>query len=68
MSDHPLAERRKEIGLSQKALAQAVGCQRWMINRIEKRERRPSRDLAVRIQEATGVEARILLDLPEAAE
>ena len=61
---HPLAERRAELGLSQRALAEQVGCKRWMINRIECRERMPSRKLAASIQEATGIDARLLLDLP----
>lgn len=66
---HPLAEFRKNARVSQSALAKMVGCQRWMINRIEVGARKPSPQLAARIQEHTGIDARRLLGIPaEAAE
>lgn len=64
---HPLAEARIKLGLSQAACAELVGCKRWMINRIEKGERRPSAELAGRIQVATGIDARRLLGIPAGA-
>lgn len=63
MSEHPLANARKDLGLSQAACAELVGCKRWMINRIEAGERRPSPDLAGRIQGITGIDARTLLGI-----
>lgn len=64
MSEHALTAARREKGMTQATCALRAGCKRWMINRIEKGERRPSRDLAVKLQEVTGVDAAILLGLP----
>lgn len=61
---HPITEFRKLTGISQKDLAEKVGCKRWMINRIEARERTPSPKLAISIQEETGIDARRLLGIP----
>lgn len=61
---HPLAAYRSKTGETQAALANRVGCKRWMLNRIEKGERRPSPELAGRIQAATGIDARTLLGIP----
>jgi ribosome-binding protein aMBF1 (putative translation factor) len=62
---HPLATARIKLGLSQAACAQLVGCKRWMINRIEANERRPSPQLASKIEDVTGVDVRVLLGLPQ---
>ena len=61
---HPLVAYRSEAGITQAGLADIVGCKRWMINRIEKRERKPSAQLAAKLQAATGIDARRLLDIP----
>lgn len=63
MNAHPLTLARKEAGLSQAACAHLVGCKRWMINRIEAGERRPSPELAARLENAVGVDARALLGI-----
>lgn len=65
MNEHPLATARNERGLSQAACAKLVGCKRWMINRIEANERRPSPQLAEKIEAVTGVDARVLLGIPQ---
>jgi len=52
---HPLAKFRARTGLSQAALAERVGCTRWMINRIEVGARRPSINLLQRLAAETGV-------------
>jgi predicted ATPase/DNA-binding XRE family transcriptional regulator len=41
-----LRRRRKALDLTQKALAEAVGCSVVLIHKIEKEERRPSRQIA----------------------
>jgi DNA-binding XRE family transcriptional regulator len=64
---HPMTVRREELGLTQEALAQRVGCKRWIINRIEVRSRYPSRRLALRIEAEIGVDAGKLLGLSEVA-
>jgi ribosome-binding protein aMBF1 (putative translation factor) len=63
-----LAAARTKLGLSQAALAERVGCKRWMINRIEANERRPSPQLAMKLEDVTGVDVRILLGLPQKEE
>ena len=64
---HPITRYREAVGISQAALAERVGCKRSMMNLIEKGDRRPSPELAGRIQEATGIDARKLLGIPELA-
>jgi ribosome-binding protein aMBF1 (putative translation factor) len=64
---HPLARVRSAKGLSQAALAELVGCRRWMINRIEAGKRTPSPQLASRLQDETGIDARILLGIQSEA-
>src|SRR5690606_21429539 len=54
MDKHPISVYRATTGLSQEAMAQLVGCKRWMINRIEVGDRFPSRDLLLRIVDVTG--------------
>jgi transcriptional regulator with XRE-family HTH domain len=61
---HPLATARMKLGLSQAACAELAGCKRWMINRIEANERRPSPQLAIKLEGITGVDVRVLLGLP----
>ena len=61
---HLITRYRNAIGISQAAFAERVGCKRSMMNLIEKGERRPSAELAGRIQEATGIDARRLLGIP----
>jgi len=59
--EHPLTTARNAAKLSQEALAERVGCKRWMINRIEAGERRPSMQLLGRLVAETGVSADSLL-------
>lgn len=65
MSEHVLTIARRSKGLTQEACADLAGCKRWMINRIERGERNPSRNLAIKLQEVTGVDAGELLGLPK---
>lgn len=60
---HLITKYRALVGISQAAFAEKVGCKRSMMNLIEKGERRPSADLAGRIQEVTGIDARRLLGI-----
>ncbi len=62
---HPLAAARIKLGLSQAACAERAGCKRWMINRIEAYERRPSPQLATKLEDITGVDVRVLLGIPQ---
>jgi transcriptional regulator with XRE-family HTH domain len=57
---HPIALRRADQGLSQEALAELVGCKRWMINRIENGKRQPSVRLTARIAAVTGLSREVL--------
>jgi DNA-binding XRE family transcriptional regulator len=50
---HPLTKWRAENNLTQGELATEVKVTRWMINRIELRERSPSLTLATRIRNFT---------------
>lgn len=61
---HPLTLYRQAVEISQAELARRVGCKRSMMNLIEKGARRPSADLAWRIQSETGIDARRLLGIP----
>jgi len=63
-----MTKRREEMGLTQEALAERVGCKRWMVNSIEVGRRFPSRRLALRIEAEIGVDAGALLGLSEAAQ
>lgn len=60
--DHPLTVSRNRAGLSQEALAERVGCRRWMINRIEAGERSPSMQLLAKLVRETGVSADAVLN------
>lgn len=51
---HPLTKWRTENNLTQGELAAEVEVTRWMINRIELRERRPSLTLATKIRNFTN--------------
>lgn len=55
MDTHPLTRGRTDKGLSQEALAELVGCKRWMINRIERGQRQPSVRLTAKLAAATGI-------------
>ena len=55
--------RRKDLGLSQTALAEMVGVHQTMIGFIERGEKLPSFDLLIRLQDALGVS---LLPAPSA--
>lgn len=50
---HPLTTFREKAGLTQAQLAQRLNVTRWMVNRLERRERRPSWDLVARIVEVS---------------
>jgi transcriptional regulator with XRE-family HTH domain len=52
-NEHALASWRKSNKLSQEEFAVRVGVSRWMINRIETGDRRPSMELVDRIWKAT---------------
>lgn len=60
---HPVTAYRHLKDISQAALAEKVGCGRSMMNLIEKGVRRPSPELAERIQMHTGIDARVLLGI-----
>lgn len=51
---HPLTTFREKAGLTQAQLAQRLNVTRWMVNRLERRERRPSWDLVARIVEVSN--------------
>lgn len=53
---HPLAMWREAQTppVTQYELARRVGTSRWMINRIERRERKPGRELLLNIARETG--------------
>jgi len=52
-NEHALSVWRKSKNLSQEEFGERVGVSRWMINRIENGERRPSWDLVDRIRTET---------------
>lgn len=53
-NEHALAVWRKTNRLTQDEFAGMVGVTRWMVNSIETGRRRPSLDLALKIQASTG--------------
>lgn len=53
--DHPLAAYRKKSGLTQTALAGAIGISRWTINQIEMGRYTPSIQMCLDIEGKTGV-------------
>lgn len=53
-NEHALTIWRKTKKLSQEELAEKLGVTRWMINRIETGNRRPSWQLAAKISEFTS--------------
>jgi transcriptional regulator with XRE-family HTH domain len=63
MDKHPITRFRESRKISQAAFAETVGCKRSMMNLIEKSVRRPSPQLAERIQTETGIDARLLLGI-----
>jgi DNA-binding XRE family transcriptional regulator len=52
---HPLAAWRKTEKLSQEAFAGRIGVSRWMVNSIETGKRKPSFDVALKIQNLTEI-------------
>ncbi|MCR6734474.1 MAG: helix-turn-helix domain-containing protein [Afipia sp.] len=61
MSDlHPLVAYRKENGLSQDALAEALEVARMTVWRWEAGERKIDTELLPRVAERTGIPARVL--------
>jgi transcriptional regulator with XRE-family HTH domain len=50
----PLARYRRNAGISQRALARAVGVHHSVISRLERGQIRPGIRLAARIEAATG--------------
>ena len=54
-NEHALAAWRKTEKLSQEAFAGRIGVSRWMVNSIETGRRKPSLDLALKIQELTKI-------------
>lgn len=51
---HPLATWRKLKDLTQEELGEKLGVSRWMVNRLETGRRRPSWNLAARINSLTA--------------
>jgi putative transcriptional regulator len=66
-NEHALAVWRKTKNLSQQELAAQIGVTRWMVNRIETGKRKPSLDLALRIQELTEIAPAALVAERESA-
>lgn len=62
--EHALTTYRKTHGLSVAQLAALVETTRQTIYRIEGDDQTPSPTLAGRIQEVTGIDARVLLKVP----
>lgn len=58
-----LRERRKELGMTQKELAERVGRERTYINRIEKGETDLQLSSFIRIAEALGIRLRLDVNL-----
>ena len=58
-----LRDRRKELGLTQKELAQKIGRERTYINRIEKGETDLQLSSFIRIAEALGIVLRLDINL-----
>ena len=58
-----LRERRKELGMTQKELAERVGRERTYINRIEKGETDLQLSSFIRIAEALGIMLRLDVNL-----
>jgi ribosome-binding protein aMBF1 (putative translation factor) len=58
-----LRERRKELGMTQKELAQRVSCERTYINRIEKGDTDMQLSSFIRIASALGVMLRLDVNL-----
>lgn len=54
-----LRERRRELGMTQKELAESVGCERTYINRIEKGETDMQLSSFLRLADALGVNLRL---------
>jgi transcriptional regulator with XRE-family HTH domain len=52
---HPLRAYRHREGLSLADLSDSVGLSRMTISRIERGERRPSPEVALMLEEATGI-------------
>ena len=51
---HPLTKFRETAGLTQAELAERLNVSRWMVNRLERRQRMPSWELVSRIVAVTG--------------
>jgi DNA-binding XRE family transcriptional regulator len=51
---HPLAVYREQAGLTQKTLAQRLGCSEWTVIAVENGRRSPSFDLVARIVDASN--------------
>lgn len=58
-----LRERRKELGMTQKELAERVGRERTYINRIERGETYLQLSSFIRIAEALGIRLRLDVNL-----
>jgi len=69
-NEHALAIWRKNQSpqLSQKEFAEKIGVSRWMVNRIEAGKRKPSFDVALKIQNLTEITPSELVAQTEAAE
>lgn len=66
-NEHALAAWRKSNGKSQEEFAVDIGVSRWMVNRIETGKRRPSLDLALKIEAATKIAPSDLIAVPSEA-
>ncbi len=53
--DNPIANIRREQGITQEELAKRVGIHKQYLSMIERSARKPSEDLLLRISEALGI-------------
>ena len=54
--DNPIANCRREHGVTQEQLAKKIGVHKNYLSMIERSERKPSNELLLRIAEALGIE------------
>lgn len=59
--DHPLKNRRRELGLTQRDAAALLGVTKQYIGLIERNEKHPSRKLALLIESRLSVRASDLI-------
>jgi transcriptional regulator with XRE-family HTH domain len=65
---HPVYLWRKSSGVSQRSLADAIGCNQSFLSLLEAGERSPSLALAARLKRATGLPLETFVKETEAAQ